>query len=226
MVAISSLDVDVLVYGVKTIWEKEQLYKIDCPKDELLGCLSSVTLCNLCKQTLLNYPWNKIYRKSFLDANKILFREKYIPSEDEVFNLHCVLAGAKWATIKHIGQLYYRQDGTSLARYRRYNIDSIMGVNAAWRKCKELLKAPHGILENKGNMRDHDFMLSEWKNIWRQDSPYSLLDRWNWLRRHPDIGGLLMFFKTLLLMVGRKYFYIKTIRKLHIRHLYPNVVKI
>lgn len=226
MTAILSSTADVLVYGVKTIWHREQLYKVDRLDDAFIGILSPNALENLCKQTLFNYPWNKIYRKSFLDKNKILFQEKCIPSEDEIFNLHCVISGAKWATIEHIGQLYYRQDGTSLSRYRRYNVESLMGVDAAWRRCKELLNVPPGILEKKGNMKNYDFILSEWNNIWRQGSPYSLIDRWNWLRRHPDIGGLFIFLKALLLMVGRKYFYIKPIRKWRIRHLYPNVFKI
>lgn len=47
----------------------------------------------------LSYVWGKLYRKSFLDQNRITFSE-YPYAEDKLFNMQCYVCGAKYAFIE------------------------------------------------------------------------------------------------------------------------------
>lgn len=210
---------DIVVYGVETIWVNNGLMKVDATSDQFLGALSKDSLLNLHGRCLFNYPWNKIYRKAFLVNNSILFNEKAIPREDEVFNLICVLFHAKWATIADVGQKYYRADGTSLSRYRRYGSGPSRIVAETWEKCWHdvYTESP----PKKFRIDELDLQREEWRNMWLRESPYSLRHRWRWLMLHPQLGGFCEFFKMVISVFFRSHFYFRPIRRWHIKRLYP-----
>lgn len=53
----------------------------------------------------LSYVWGKLYRKKFLDENKIHFFDVSY-AEDKLFNLQCYLSGAQYEFIDEIGYVY------------------------------------------------------------------------------------------------------------------------
>lgn len=57
----------------------------------------------------LSYVWGKLYRKSFLDQNRITFSE-YPYAEDKLFNMQCYVCGAKYAFIEQIGNVYRKNE--------------------------------------------------------------------------------------------------------------------
>ena len=53
----------------------------------------------------LSYAWAKLYRKSFLDSNKIEFGD-YRYAEDKIYNYFCYIAGARYAFIDKKFRVY------------------------------------------------------------------------------------------------------------------------
>ena len=213
---------DVVVYGVRNIWVEEGLYKDAQVKDEERGILTSKRLLRLYKGWLFNYPWNKLYRRSFLDMHKIRFVETAIPREDEVLNLACVDNGARWSVVEDIGHRYYRYDGTSLARYRRCQEQADQAVNDAWSRALARLDNA-AVLEDGGILSAAQMRQNVWRNMWRRGAPYTLGDRIGWAKRNFGSGWLKATVKMLLFMFVRKYLYIRPLRRWNIRHLTNNV---
>ena len=211
---------DIVVYGVETIWVHNGLMKFDVTSDRFLGELTKDALLDLHKRCLFNYPWNKVYRKSFLGGgNYISFNERAIPREDEVFNLTCVLSHAKWATIADVGQKYYRTDGTSLSRYRRYGSEPSRIVAETWEKCWHDVYAE--CAPERFRIDELALLREDWRNMWLRESPYSLRQRWRWLMLHRELGGVREFCKMAIKVFVRGHFYLRPIRRWHIKHLYP-----
>ena len=224
--AISALEknnADIVVYGVRTIWTKNGLCKEDITAEKFIGELDARELKRLYSENLLNYAWNKVYRKDFLVAARIRFLERCIPREDEVFNLECAMAKARWTVISHIGQIYYREDGTALSRYKRYNDECNRTVNETWRHCKACLTDGQTILIGMGEMTARRLLMSNWSNMWRRGTPFSLKERLQWLRCHKEVGGFLTLIKTVLFFVARKYVYVRPIRRWHIKRMFGNI---
>jgi len=210
---------DIVVYGVETVWASDGLRKIDARRDQFVGEMPKETLIDLKDGCLFNYPWNKVYRKSFLNENGIRFNERAIPREDEVFNLTCVLFRARWAIISDIGQKYYRADGTSLSRYRRYGSIPSRIVAETWEKCwHDVYSEP---VPERFRVDETLLLKEDWQNIWLRDSPYSLKERLCWLLNHQQLGGIYTFFKMATKVFIRANFYVRPIRRWRIKRLYP-----
>ncbi len=67
---------DISVWGVQTIWLNAGLMKTDMPTRNSYGVLSPKDFKLIYSACLFNYPWNKIYRKSFFDAKSDCFSIK------------------------------------------------------------------------------------------------------------------------------------------------------
>lgn len=214
---------DVVVYGVRVIWTKNGLCKEDVSDERFIGKLDALELRRLYLECVFNYPWNKIYRKSFLQAFKLTFHEHCIPREDEIFNLDCVMANASWTVISHVGQIYYRDDGTSLARYKRFNEECNRTVSETWHRCKKFLENGNVVLGQIGEMTEQALLNSEWVNMWRMGSPFTLGKRVRWFFQHKEIGGVLTLIKTMLRFVVRRFFYFRPIRRRHVKKMFNNV---
>ena len=218
--AISAIEcdgTDVAVYGVRTVWFRDSLLRNDSLPRERLGVLDAKSLRRLLDARLFNYPWNKIYRKDFLDANGIRFVEKCIPREDEAFNLDCAIARAAWTVLPDIGHVYYHQSGTSLSRYRRYAVECEKIVARRWMKCRAVLRDADGLLSDRGNLDEARLLRIEWENMWRRETPYSMLERWRWLAAHRELGGVFRFLGTWMFSFCRAHFYFRPVRRWHIK---------
>lgn len=218
---------DIAVYGVEVIWEEEKLHRIDVPEGRYYGTLSAANVEALREARLLNYACNKVYRVAFLkgtvrkDRTEITFNPKGMPCEDIIFNLDCIVAGAKWVTVNYPGYRYYhRINGTLVSNYKPHNLDGVKACADAWRRYTEALNEQEREIFHKLAFPSDGFYLErEWKNIWAQGSPYTFCMRWDWLKQHPELGGVGTFLKMALFVIARRYMYFTIVRRWHIRRI-------
>lgn len=218
--------VDIVVFGVKVVWCHDGLCKVDTLPEEHLGIPSPNAVKQLYDACLLEYPVNKVYRRQFLDAHGIRFESGICPGEDTAFNLACLTAHAKVSVISDVGYIYYRMDGTTLSCSYDNLRQTLEFRTNLWRKYKDSFTGMREILGTVGEYSEKDILRCEWRNMWRRGCTLSLRERWRFLEAHPDIvnGPLLIgFVRMMLYSVFRKYFYIRPIRRWHVKRIYPNV---
>lgn len=75
----------------------------------------------------LSYVWGKLYRKSFLDQNRITFSE-YPYAEDKLFNMQCYVCGAKYAFIEQIGNVYRKNEDSVSYKYNPESSRCWLGI--------------------------------------------------------------------------------------------------
>ena len=220
---------DIVLFGVRVIWNEEGLYKDDVPVAFNSHALDIHKLQELFDGCLFEYPVNRIYRKSFLDGNGIKFDSGLCPGEDTIFNLKCVLAGAVFFTIPEIGYVYYRSFSSSLARYQR-NYDRSLGVrNALWEQVETKLCSAEGACPRLGKLTDSELAYWSMQNAWRYDSPLSMSERWLWMKDNRKLlpsSPVVMFLKQLVASYARRYLYFKPIRQWKIKKMFPSAKEI
>lgn len=222
-------DCDIVVYGVRVIWVKDGLYKDDVLDTECFGSLSMASLSKLYEAKLFDYACNKIYSSAFISRNGLTFDSGATPGEDTVFNLRCVLSNARWGVINYQGYVYYRYDGSLLSRYVPYMRRSLMQRAEYWRKCKDRLSTNASSFSEKGPKNEGEIAQAEWQNLWRRESPLSLMQRWRYLVAHRSVAKMplpLAFIHAWLYSFARRHFYFSWIRKQHIRSMYPHVKRL
>ena len=220
---------DIAVYGVRIVWTKEGLFKDDVAPAKAYGAPMAQDVKELMAYDLLNYSCNKVYRTAFLKENSLRFDKDGMPCEDIIFNLSCLMAGARVCTVDYVGYVYYRVSGgrTILSSYKPTNLAGLKLGAEVWRRyCATLSKEDAALFARQTQMSGRGLVAAEWKNIWMPGTPYSLWGSWKWLRQHPELGGAGLFIKTLAFMFLRRHFYIRPIRRWHIRRMYPNVVEV
>lgn len=218
--ALEDNNADVAVYGVKVIWVADGLCKVDKLPDGYYGALTPEQIIALQKANLLNYACNKVYQSSFLSG--MSFDPNGMPCEDIIFNLNFIMAGAKWVNVDYVGYIYYRTDGTLLSSYNPSCGKGIMAGAKAWEKyALTLAEKDRENFKRYYEMPEVAVTRAQWLNIWRRNTPYSLIARWKWLKAHRELGGMLTFIKTALFFVVRKHFYIRPLRRWNIRRMYP-----
>ena len=216
---------DIMVYGMRVEWTDDRLYKEDVLQSMNLGVLDGATLGKLVKNRLFDYTCNKVYRRSFLDRNKIRFESAANPGEDTVFNLKCVIADATWATVGYIGYIYFRYDGSSLSRYAPDIGNSLCLRSAMWRKCKDRCLGAWNVLGPYGEMSNQTVKTICWRNMWRRGSPVPYRERWHYLKNNPTVSKYPAVFEFCwagLYGFLRKHFYFSFIRRRHIKRLFQN----
>ncbi|MBR1871061.1 MAG: hypothetical protein IJ802_04475, partial [Kiritimatiellae bacterium] len=174
---------------------------------------------------LFEYPVNKIYSRSFLAANAIRFTPSVCPGEDTLFNLSCVLAGARWRTVPICGYIYYRMDGTSLSRHLPHAAASRRAVAEAWGRYIAANPSAAGLFPDAARCTEADMVRVEWSNIWRRNSPVSIAGRWRFARANKSVLGnpLAAFCKKASRTFLRNVPGVLPLRRRHIQRLYPNV---
>lgn len=222
---------DIAVYGVEVVWVDEGLRKVDRLTDGFYGELTPEHVSALHKANLLNYACNKVYGVDFVTGikysawNKISFDSTGMPCEDIIFNLNCIMGGAKWVNVDYSGYVYYRTDGTLLSSYNPSCGRGIAAGAKAWERyaltLEESVREP---FKRFYEMPKLAIARAQWTNLWRRNTPYSLWARWKWLKEHKELGGLFVFIKTWLFFLVRTHFYIRPLRRWNIRRQYPQVV--
>lgn len=216
---------DITVYGMRVEWTDDCLYKEDVLPSMNLGALDGATLGKLVNNRLFDYTCNKVYRRSFLERNRIRFEAAANPGEDTVFNLKCVLSDATWATVGYIGYVYFRYDGSSLSRYAPDISNSLNCRSEMWRRCKDKCLHAWDALGTYGEIDELSVKAICWRNLWRRGSPVSLRERWRYIIGNPTISKyppIIEFVWAGLYGFLRKHFYFSFIRRRHIKRLFPN----
>ena len=220
---------DVAIFGVRTEWVKEGLSKDDVPALQSYPVLLPADIKRLSDACLMNYACNKVYRTDFLRMHQLRFDPEGMPCEDIIFNLHCVMSGARWCSVDSVGYVYYRVTGgrTILTSYKPTNHRGLASGADAWRRYCETLPADDATpFLGRTRISEGQLLSLEWKNIWMPGTPYSIAGRWRWLKEHPSMGGVKAFLRMGVYMFLRRHFYLRPIRRWHIRRLYPHVVSV
>ena len=220
---------DIIVFGVKVVWCRDGLFKVDALPEERMGVPSPLSVKKLYRACLLEYPVNKIYRRAFLDGHNIRFEPDICPGEDTAFNLACLTAQATVTVVSDVGYIYYRMDGTTLSRAYRNLRQTLLCRTALWRKYKDDNPGMREIMGNEGEYSESDIVRSEWRNMWRQGTTSSLSVRWSFLKAHREIAIkclVVEFMRMLFYSFFRRYFYVRPIRRWHIKRMYPLVQEI
>ena len=84
----------------------------------------------------LSYVWGKLYRKSFLDQNRITFSE-YPYAEDKLFNMQCYVCGAKYAFIEQIGNVYRKHEDSVSYKYNPESSRCWLGIAQTFKNWME-----------------------------------------------------------------------------------------
>ena len=222
---------DVGCYGVKTVWDVDGMCKVDVLPEKSYGELSPKDVLEISRLNLFNYVWNKVYSQKFLRDNNIRFEPDVdvkkgdtpwvFGGEDNVFNLRCVMAGARWCSVADCGYIYYRPRTTLLSRYKPTAAKGARMVSNVWREYKEKTSNATAVLGDFGELSPSQELWEEWRNIWMPGTPFGLIDRWRWLRLHPQVGGFVMFVKTAAFIWLRRHCYWRCVRRWNIRRSYP-----
>lgn len=224
--SLNSTGADIALYGVKVIWVAEKLSKLDVPPNTIKGELTPDNVKVLFDKCLLNYACNKIYRRSFLFNNKLMFHPSGMPCEDIIFNLECIMAQAKWVMVDKVGYLYYRTGGTLLSKYKETQSEGNRVASEIWIKYKDSIPSARDVLGDIGEIGEIEELQSQWRNIWMPRTPYSIGERWRWLKAHPEVGGIFEFIRMFIFMILRRWLYVRPIRRWHIKRLYPKAYDI
>lgn len=213
---------DICVFGVRSLWPAERLCRDNEAPAMLCGVMTPGMLKILYANHIFNYAWNKVFRRQFLDNGGIRFDPKGVPCEDVIFILACIEKGAIWASIQGVGIVYYRTHDTLLSRYKKTYVEGIRNCNRAWQACA---KAMHSEIPLQLDYIDEEtLMKGEWDNIWKIGSPYSLSARYRFLKDYPAVCNghpMWCFMRMFVFKSMRKLFYTASVRRWHIRRLYP-----
>lgn len=208
---------DVAVYGVNVIWTAEGLQKHDLP--------AAADVESLHRANLFNYAVNKVVRKRFLDEHQIRFNVDGMPCEDVIFCIQEVLAGAKWCAVPLEGYIYYlNANGSIVTSYSRsFSVGTRLAAQMWAKYCAAYPDA--SLYLRKLALTEGEIIRGEWGNIWKKGSPYSVVEKWRWMRERTD-WGVGDFVKMALRTFVRRYLYVKPLRRWHYKSLYGNVERV
>lgn len=227
--SLTATGADVCLFGVKTIWQDVGLSKVDVVKSESYGELAPARVEELSRKCLMNYVWNKVYRRSVLERNHLRFAVNGVPCEDIVFNLQVAMTRCSWCAVDYVGYHYFRTDGTLLSCYKETMIQGLALCRDAWTQYRSLYGGASDILGHLGNISAREMVRHEWNNIWTKGSPWGLCDRWRYLIDNEKFFKrplFLVFLRKAIFALLRKYLYVRPIRRWHVRRIYPNAMKI
>lgn len=122
------IDTDIIVSNYARLWDGKLLpaaghsafsmFNRDSEEFRFRGFFSVGTL---------SYVWGKLYRKSFLDQNKLSFSE-YPYAEDKLFNMQCYVCGAKYGFVEQIGNIYRKNEDSVSYKYNPESSKCWLGI--------------------------------------------------------------------------------------------------
>lgn len=221
--AMEGVGADVGVFGIRALYEGLGFSVLSLPEDKNYGVLTPSDVASLVKQRLFYYSCNKVFRRSFFEANGLRFDPQGVPCEDAIFNVGLVVHHAKWVTVAYEGYEYYRYDGTICSNYKSTYVAGTRACTKAWRDYKAATPGAVEEMEKYGLGRydetsEAGIVCGEWTNIWRRNSPYTLRQRYRYAKENAAVLGrptALVFLKKAIVMWLRAHCYIRPIRRWH-----------
>lgn len=218
---------DIVLFGVRTIWQKDGLYRESIPRNATKAeALSTESLKELTERQLFDVVCNKVYRKSFIDANRIRFPVGICPGEDTMFALSCICHRAKWSMLDKVGYAYYRLDGTSLSSYKPNLINTLQYWKREWDLYLTTVGKGYDGWWPTMNYSEKWVVLQQWDNIWMKGSDVSVLGRWRYLianKHYFDSCVCSEFLTKLLQSFIRQNLYFRPIRRWRIKRIFADV---
>ena len=155
-----------------------------------------------------------------------MFPDGICPGEDTMFVLSCVMKGARWTTLRDVGYVYYRMDGTTLSRYLGNYENTLRYWKEKW---DEYLGTVGKGYDGWWPTRDYSaewVAAQQWENMWRRGSPISLRVKWDYLNKHHELatkGRLSTLGIKVVKTFIRLHFYIRPIRRWHLKRCLPRI---
>lgn len=216
---------DLAVYGVQSVFVDFKLTAFDIPEDKYYGALTPKDVAYLVKRRLFYYMCNKVFRRSFLDVHNMWVEPDGVPCEDAIFNVGCVVHQAKWVTVAYPGYVYYRYDGTICSSYKPTLVAGMNKCSAAWKAYKDATPGAYEALGKYDERSPQTVACAQWMNIWRPRNPYTVSQKWRWLRENSAClrGRPLQqtsvawcvaeFVRKAMFMWARAHLYIRPVRR-------------
>lgn len=227
---------DIAVYGLQSYYLDFGWTIRDNPGDVDYGALTPADVAGLVRQRMFYYMCNKVFRRSFLEAHDLWVDVEGVPCEDAIFNVSCVVHGAKWVTVGYCGYQYYRYDGSLLSSYKPTLVQGLRKCNAAWKAYKDATPGAYEALGAYDERSEQEIARAQWMNIWRRRSPYTLRQKWRWLQANYEIllalpssafalrlRLLSSFTKQALRMWIRAHLYVQPLRRRHQRRFLESI---
>lgn len=217
---------DIAMFGVRSDWVDLRLAKEDVPEGGFRGEFAPQDVLSQARSGLLYYAWNKVYRRNFLELKSLMFDCGGVPCEDIVFVLQCVISHAKWHLIDEVGINYYRTDSTLLSRYKATYAKGSRLASETWKEYKKSFPLARDVLGSFGETSDRKLFLGEWDNLWRQQSPFGLNERWRFLVANSsrfEGSTFILFIKTLIGAFTRRMLYKGFIKRMYMKRKFPSV---
>lgn len=108
---------DIVVSNYVRLWNQRILPAIQ--HDSFSGYdrgTEEFRFCGFFSVGTLSYVWGKLYRRSFLEKNKLHFTD-FPYAEDKLFNMQCYCCGAKYAFLENVGYVYRRNQMSVSYKY-------------------------------------------------------------------------------------------------------------
>lgn len=201
---------DIAVFGVRTLWTAEGLHKDDLPREGEYGVLDEGTIKDLFGHCLLEYVWNKVFRREFLKQHGLCFEEDICPGEDTVFVLQCIRRAARWIGVGEIGSVYFRRGGTTLSRYLPRYAESMDRKAELWAEVAT---------EVMPDCTPEYRLAMTWDNMWRKGTPYGWRARCAFAREH-GLSVMKMVVKGFV----KRFLFVRFVRRWRIKKMYPEAV--
>ena len=198
---------DIAVFDVRMVWVAEGLQQVFRSSGKVRNGegLNPEDVKALMRACLFNYACNKVYRREFMEKNGLKFDVEGMPCEDVIFNLDCVMAGARWCAVDAVGYVYYRTGMTLLSKYKPSNLAGLHHASDTWKRYKDLVPGARAVFGSHGEATEKAIAAAELRNRLKPGSPYWLSKPYNLLR-------------DLL--------YVRPVRRWNVRRQFPNAVEL
>ena len=143
-----------------------------------------------------------------------------------MFNLMCVIKGAKWCGISQVGYIYYRKGTTSLSSYMPNLVNTLEYWKERWDKYRNSIGKGYDGWWPTRDYSQEWVAKRQWDNIWMRGSPLSMHEKWQYLSQHHELaqyGMVLTFAGKSIYTFLRRYFYTRQLRRWHLKRLWPDI---
>lgn len=183
---IEQYDVDLIVFGYES---EETTYnssttvrfteKVIRTNDELRDCFVDEFVLKM-----NGFPWNKFYRKSFLDENGLRYENQRI-QQDEVFNLKVYQRLERvYISPKVLYTYYVYEKGNTRSRFIEGRFDIYKSVNRHFVDLKKFWRLNDSRFEDYLNARFYQsFLQCAFYNLFHPDCSWTKIERVNELDR-------------------------------------------
>ncbi len=230
---LENADCDICTFGVENAWVDIGLRKVDVFDRSFVTRVDGPELFDAIlrdyqSRTLFNYVWNKVYRRSMLEAGRIRFEPHSVCYEDVIFNLDCLMAGAKIGGINLVGYTWtHRSSGSTLGRFRPWIEE---GAMMDWERKKKWAEYC-GVSERKdvvlalrkvelGIVRQIVF------NMYRPNSGQRCFHRIEKIKELMHcclLRALAVELRMVAFKILRRFCYFSFVRRANLRRLYANI---